>query len=335
MSPLRSFVYEEGRGLLQNVPLAELISYLGRSDVTFWIDFDQPEAPAIQHLGELFNLHPLAVEDLVSPQRRPKIDAYDNGLMIVLRDADVDRIEKSLSALELDIFLGRNFLITVHTEHMECVEITIARLNGAAARVMGRGSDYLAHMIIDFLVDDNLQLLSWLDEEISDLEETIYANPTDAALKQASKLRKNIIYLQRLLGPQLELIRRLSGDDLPFIKKSLRAYFRDVYDNLARINDIIHNYREIITADIQIHQALIANKSNKILALLTIVFTLSIPATVVGTFYGMNVNLPGGIETGAWLLLGPFTTFIFIVVGSLLLPGALMFWWFKRRGWFE
>ncbi|MCS6903131.1 MAG: magnesium transporter CorA family protein [Candidatus Bipolaricaulota bacterium] len=335
MVPLRSFVYEEGLGLLQDVPVSELTRYLGRSDITIWLDFDQSEAAEIQRIGDLFNLHPLAVEDLIALQRRPKIDTYDNGLMIVLRDADVDRIEKSLSALELDIFLGRSFLITVHSEQMECIELTIARLNGAAARVLGRGPDYLAHMIIDFLVDDNLQLLSWLEEEISELEESIYANPTDEALKQAAKLRKNIIYLQRLLGPQLELIRRLSGDELPFIKKSLRAYFRDVYDNLARINDIIYNYREIITADIQIHQALIANKSNKILALLTIVFTLSIPATIVGTFYGMNINLPGGIETGPWLFLGPYTTFILIVVGALVLPSVWMIWWFKRRGWFE
>ncbi|MCX8103324.1 MAG: magnesium transporter CorA family protein [Candidatus Bipolaricaulota bacterium] len=333
--PLRTFVYEEGQGLLTDLPLFDLVTKIGQPGVTLWIDCAQVEATEIQKMGELFNLHPLAVEDLISPQRRPKIDTYDNGLMIVLRDADVDRIEKSLSALELDIFLGRNFLITVHSERMECVEMTIARLNGAAARVMGRGPDYLAHMIIDFLVDDNLQLLSWLEEEISELEEAIYANPTDVALKQAAKLRKNIIYLQRLLGPQLELIRRLSGDELPFIKKSLRAYFRDVYDNLARISDIVHNYREIITADIQIHQALIANKSNKILAILTIVFTLSIPATIAGTFYGMNINLPGGIETGPWLFWGPYTTFIVIVIGSLLIPGALMLWWFKRRGWFE
>lgn len=332
---MRTFLYEEGKGLVTDVPIMDLVAKAEQESTTLWIDFSQSEVSEIQKIGKLFNLHPLAIEDLISPQRRPKVDAYDNGLMIVLRDTDVDRIEKSLSALELDIFLGRNFLITVHSEHMECIEMAIARLNGAAARVIGRGPDYLAHMIIDFLVDDNLQLLSWLEAEISELEEAIYTNPTNEALKQAAKLRKNIIYLQRILGPQLELIRRLSSDELPFIKKSLRAYFRDVYDNLARINDLVHSYREIITADIQIHQGLIANKSNKILAILTIVFTLSIPATIVGTFYGMNINLPGGIETGPWLFWGPYTTFIVIVIGSLLIPGALMLWWFKHRGWLE
>ncbi len=323
---MRSFVYEEGRGVLQNVPLAELASYLGRNDLTFWIDFDQPEAAEIQHLGDLFNLHPLAIEDLISPQRRPKIDTYDNGLLIVLRDADVDRIEKSLSALELDIFLGRNFLITVHTERMECIEMAITRLNGAAARVIGRGPDYLAHTIIDLLVDDNLQLLGWLDEEISELEEAIFHNPDKGTLQQAAKLRKNIIYLQRLLGPQLEITRRLSAEDLPFIKKSLRVYFRDVSDNLTRINDLVFTYREIISTDMAIHQTLVSNKLNEIMKTLTVIATIFFPLTFIASIYGMNFEyMPELKEPLAYP----------VVLGIMAVLGGAMYWWFKRRGWFE
>lgn len=326
MRHLRTFVYEEGQGLLTDLPLSELAAKVGQAGVTFWLDFPRPEAPEIQKMGELFNLHPLAIEDLLTPQYRPKIDTYDNGLMIVLRDADVDRIEKNMSALELDLFLGRNFLITVHAERMECIEMAIARLNGAAARILGRGPDYLAHTIIDLLVDDNLQLLSWLDEEINELEEAIFSNPDKAALHRATKLRKNIIYLQRVLGPQLELIRRLSGDDLPFIKKSLRVYFRDVYDNLARINDLIFTYREVISTDMAIHQALISNKLNEIMKTLTIIATIFLPLTFIASIYGMNFEVmpelryPWGYPT---------------VLGVMGLLGGLMFWWFKRRGWFE
>jgi magnesium transporter len=165
---VRTFLYEEGQGLLVDVPLTDLVAKIGEPNVTVWLDFLRPDPLEIQKIGKLLNLHPLAIEDLITPQYRPKIDTYDNGLMIVLRDADVDRIEKNLSALELDLFLGNNFLITVHAEHMECIEMTISRLkNGAAARIIGRGPDYLTHTIVDLLVDDNLQILSWLDEEIS------------------------------------------------------------------------------------------------------------------------------------------------------------------------
>lgn len=323
---MRTFLYEEGHGLITNVSIAELVTKIGQAGVTFWIDFLHPDVTEVQKIGELFNLHPLAVEDLITPQYRPKIDAYDNGLMIVLRDADVDRIQKSLSALELDLFLGRNFLITVHSEPMECIAMAINRLNGSAARIIGRGPDYLAHTIMDLLVDDNLQLLSWLDEEINELEEAIFSSPDKAALQRAAKLRKNIVYLQRVLGPQLELIRRLSGDDLPFIKKGLRVYFRDVYDNLARINDLVFTYREMISTDMAIHQALISNKLNEIMKTLTVIATIFLPLTFIASIYGMNFHFMPELDS-PWGYPS--------VLGLMLLLGVGMFWWFKRRGWFE
>lgn len=323
---LRTFLYEEGQGLMTGLSISSLASRIGQDGVYFWVDFSQDETAEIQRLGGLFSLHPLAVEDLTTPQRRPKIDTYDNGLMIVVRDVDVNRIEKSLSALELGLFLGRNFLITVHAEKMECIEMAITRLNGAAARIIGRGPDYLSHTIIDLLVDDNLRILSWLDEEINELEEAIFSNPDKAALQQAAKLRKNIIYLQRILGPQLELTRRLSAEDLPFIKKSLRVYFRDVSDNLARINDFIFSYREMVSTDMSIHQTLISNKLNEIMKTLTIIATIFMPLTFIASIYGMNfdfmpeLNSPLGYPT---------------VLGIMVLLGGGMCWWFKRRGWFE
>ena len=319
-------MYEEGQGLITNLSITELAAKIGQAGVTFWIDFYQPEIAEVQKMGELFNLHPLAVEDLINPQYRPKIDTYDNGLVIVLRDADVDRIQKSLSALELDLFLGRNFLITVHAERMECIEMALARLNGSAARIIGRGPDYLAHTIIDLLVDDNLQLLSWLDEETNELEETIFSNPDTTAIQHATRLRKIIIYLQRVLGPQLELIRRLSSDDLPFIKKSLRVYFRDIYDNLARINDLVFTYREVISTDMAIHQALISNKLNDIMKTLTVIATIFLPLTFIASIYGMNFQFMPELDS-PWGYPS--------VLGLMLFIGGGMFWWFKRRGWFE
>jgi magnesium transporter len=246
--------------------------------------------------------------------------------LVVVRDADVDRIEKGARALELDLFLGRNFLITVHTERMESIGMALSRLESAAARTLGRGPDYLMHWIIDMLVDDNLQILNWLDEEISELEESIFSQPDRIALQRATKLRKNIIYLQRILGPQFELIRRLAADDLPFIKKSLRVYFRDVSDNLARINELILAYREIVSADMSMHQTLISNKLNEIMKTLTTIATIFLPLTFIASIYGMNFeNMPELQSRWGYP----------IVIGTMMMVGAGMFWWFKRRGWFD
>ena len=169
-------------------------------------------------------------------------------------------------------------------------------------------------------------MLSWLEEEINDLEEAIFTDPDKAALQRAAKLRKGIVYLQRVLGPQLELIRRLSSDDLPFIKKSLRVYFRDVYDNLARINDLVFGYREMISADMAIHQALVSNKLNEIMKTLTIIATIFLPLTFIASIYGMNFEFMPELRSPLGYP---------IVLGVMALLGGLMFWWFKRRGWFD
>ncbi len=323
---MRTFLYEEGQGLMNDVPITDLVAKAEQETVTFWIDFPGSDVAEIQKIGKLFNLHPLAIEDLITPQYRPKIDTYDNGLMIVLRDADVDRIEKNLSALELDLFLGKNFLITAHTEPMECIETAITRLYSSASRTIARGPDYLVHAIIDLLVDDNLQILSWLDEELSELEDAIFTNPDKATLQRAAKLRKNIVYLQRILGPQLELIRRLSVEESPFIKASLRVYFRDVSDNLARLNDLIFTYRELISTDMAIHQALVSNKLNEIMKTLTIIATIFLPLTFIASIYGMNFEFMPELRS-PWGYPA--------VLGVMATLGALMFWWFKRRGWFD
>lgn len=133
-----------------------------------------------------------------------------------------------------------------------------------------------------------MQILSWLDEEISELEDAIFTSPDKAALQRAANLRKNIVYLQRILGPQLELIRRLAFEESPFIKASLRVYFRDVSDNLARINDLIFTYRELVSTDMAIHQALVSNKLNEIMKTLTIIATIFLPLTFIASIYGMN-----------------------------------------------
>ena len=322
---MRTYLYDEREGLIQGLSIEELVARSVDTHSVFWIDCLTPDPKEIHRLGDLVSLHPLVVEDLINPQHRPKIDIYENGLLIVVRDADVDRIEKGARALELDLFLGRNFLITVHTERMESIEMAISRLEGAASRTLGRGPDYLMHWIIDMLVDDNLQILNWLDEEVSELEEAISRQPERIALQQATRLRKNIIYLQRILGPQLELIRRMASDDLPYIKKSLRVYFRDVSDNLARIHELVVAYREIVSSDMATHQTLISNKLNEVMKTLTIIATIFLPLTFLASIYGMNFdNMPELKSPWGYP----------VAIGIMSLIGATMFWWFKRRGWF-
>lgn len=322
---MRTYLYEPGQGLARDLSLKELIGYLGKKGAYFWIDLQDAAAEEIKRLGVLFNFHPLAIEDCIQVQQRPKVDVYDNCLFIVLRDPDWDLLEKGMRALELDIFLGENFLITVHQQRMECIELATSKLDGSAERLLGRGPDFLAHTITDLLVEDHMNILNSLDEEISTLEEQIFENPDQEALKAVANMRKNILYLQRILGPQLELIRRFSWEELPFIDKSLRIYFRDIYDSLARINDIVYNYREIVTTDMAIHQAIISNKLNEIMKTLAIIATIILPPTLVASIYGMNFQFMPELDWKYGYLWA---------LGLMLFIGGGIYYYFRRKGWF-
>jgi len=318
-------LYEEGKGLIKDRSPEELTTYIGKDGAYFWIDLDNATPEEIKRVGELFNFHPLAIEDAITVQQRPRVDIYGNALFIVLRDPELERLKKGLRALELDMFLGKNFIVTVHQEPVNCIEMAIAKLNSSPERLLGRGADFLAHAVIDLLVDDHLNVLNWLDEEIGELEEQIFEKPDQKALLAIANLRKNILYLQRILGPQLELIRMLSSEWMPFIHKSLRIYFRDVYDNLARINDIIYNYREIVTTDMAIHQAVISNKLNEIMKTLAIIATIILPPTLVASIYGMNFQFM------------PELSWKYGYLWALGLMGAIgfgIYYFFKRKGWF-
>ncbi len=322
---MRTYLYEEGKGLAKDRSPEELTAYIGKDGAYFWIDLDNATPDEIKRVGELFNFHPLAIEDAITVQQRPRVDIYGNALFIVLRDPELERLKKGLRALELDMFLGKNFLVTVHQEPVNCIETALAKLTSSPERLLGRGADFLAHAIIDLLVDDNLNILNWLDGEISELEEQIFEKPDQKALIAIANLRKNILYLQRILGPQLELIRKLSGEWLPFIHKSLRIYFRDVYDNLARINDTIYNYREIVTTDMAIHQAVVSNKLNEIMKTLAIIATIILPPTLVASIYGMNFQFMPELNWKYGYLWA---------LGLMLAIGGGIYYFFKRKGWF-
>lgn len=323
---LRTFLYRAGQGLSRDLSLEELARHAGQHGAVFWIDLEACEAEEIKRLGELFGFHPLAVEDAITLQQRAKIDLYENVVFIVLRDPEVDRILKGLKALELDFFLGPNFLVTIHAEPMECIDNALNKIQNGAERLLGRGPDFLAHAIIDRLIDDHLQVLDWLDGETEQVEATIFQRPDRAVLERIADLNKNILYIQRVLGPQLEVMKRLSWEEMPFINPSLRPYFRDVYDSLARINDIIVNYRAIVASQRDMYLSAISNRMNEIMKTLTIIATIMLPLTFITGIFGMNFAYIPGLQ---------WKYGFFAIAGLMALLAAWMLYYFKRRGWFD
>lgn len=297
------------------------------------------QRPVYADLLELGKKHPsfnkLNFEDCLSKIQIPKIDRYEDHLFIVMHFPTPDK-ERGFVFSQLSVFMGIDYLVTIHQGELKPIEelFGICKTDeGLRQVIMGKSSGYLLHKIIDTLVDDMLHLLMKVVGNIEDIEDAAFDERASAS-RQIALLRREITTLKRIVLHVKRTIAELTKDVRRFSQEDLTPHFNDVQDHVEKVAEALEEAKETVEIYKDSDFVLSSEKTNKILAVLTIIFTLSIPATVIGAFYGMNVNLPGGTETGPWIQLGPYTTFIVMIIISLA-PAAFMFVWFYRVGWLE
>lgn len=297
------------------------------------------QRPVYADLLELGKKHPsfnkLNFEDCLSKIQIPKIDRYEDHLFIVMHFPTPDK-ERGFVFSQLSVFMGTDYLVTIHQGELKPIEelFGICKTDeGLRQVIMGKSSGYLLHKIIDTLVDDMLHLLMKVVGNIEDIEDAAFDERASAS-RQLALLRREITTLKRIVLHVKRMVAELTKDVQRFSQEDLTPNFHDVQDHVEKVAEALEEAKETVEIYKDTDFVLSSEKTNKILAVLTIIFTLSIPATVIGAFYGMNVNLPGGIETGPWIQLGPYTTFIVMIIISLA-PAAFMFVWFYRVGWLE
>ena len=283
-----------------------------------------------------FPFHELNLEDCLSKIQIPKLDSYDDHVFVILNFPSIDREKGLPHATQLSIFAGYDYLVTVQqgglqplTEAFELCKID----SKYRESFMGNSAGYLMHSIIDLLVYDLLHILMKIQGNLDDIEDVVF-DEQSAVAKEISLLRREITTLRRLVFPMKRTILELSKEIQRLSEEDLTPYFDDVRDHIDKVIEVLDESKETIEIFKDTDFMLSTEKSNKILAILTILFTLSIPASIVAAFYGMNVNLPGGIETGQPTFLGEYTSFIILILIALI-PLAVMIFWFKRQGWLQ
>jgi len=306
-----------------------------------WIDVQNPTRNVMQQLAEKYHFHELSIEDCLSKIEIPKIDKYTDHMFTtihfpVMNDSN-DQETTTPTITQLSIFIGSNYIVTVHQGDLRplrnifdrCKEDKIQR-----DEVMGLSSSsgYLLHSIIDTLVDDLFHILRRIVGNLRDIEDDVF-NEQLAIAKEISILRRQIMVLRRAVIQLRGILMDLSANVQRYSTEDLTLYYDDVKDHIDKAFEILEESKETIEIYKDTDNMLSTEKTNRILSVLTILFTLSIPATVIGAFYGMNIHLPGGIdEQGTWNFLGMYTTFlicIMITIATVL----LMIWLFRRRGW--
>lgn len=310
------------------------VKALLHSGVT-WLDVESPDAAVFSALEKDYGLHPVHLQESVQKVQLTQIDHEKGYLFLLLHIPHYDKTEDKLVAAQIGVFLGKNYVITIHngintpakTMFIEC-----GRDSHAREDCFKKGSGYLLYSLVRKLLDDlSVQSQSLLDE-LDTLEDRVFDdNGSDAY--QIGRLRQKIIRLKRLVGSMRPVLQDLAEQINSFSGEGLAHHYANNTKTANKLGEILGEAQETIEIFKDADFTISTEKTNETLAVLTLLFTLTIPATVIGAMYGMNVTLPGGITTGSWTFLGPYTM-LKLIVGASLLVALAMYVYFKRKKWF-
>ena len=303
-----------------------------------WINLQNPDRKEVEKLAEKYNFNTLNIEDCMTKFELPKLDSYEEHFFVILHFPPLAQKIGISKNSQLSIFLGKDFIVTVNQGDLkplvELVEICKTDSDQQRKeRLLGKSSGVLLHEIIDVLVDDLLHTSRKIIANLDEMEDRVFDEKKPVA-RSIALLRREINRLRRIANPLKKFVLEIAKNIERFSEREdeeLTLFFDDIIDHIDKVIETLEESRETMEIYKDTDFVLSTEKTNKVLAVLTIIFTLAIPSTVIGTFYGMNVNLPGGIGDNS-MIFGPFTTLIIIIVASAI-PAILMFAYFKKLGW--
>lgn len=320
-----SFIFSEGKLVGRDLELEALRLVQGDKGLIVWVDLDNPTDDEIKAVLEgLFHFHPLAIEDCVTPSSLPKIEDYDDYLFMVTHAVDFSRQDK-FATTELDLFWGKEFLVTFHRTSLRSVSALIERLTKNAAPGP-RGPDRLAHSLLDLLVDNYTPMLAELHTELEEIEEDVLSGAGSKELvPELLKVRKDFTKLRQIVRPQRDVIDRLARGDSKFIRAALLPYFRDLRDNLTRLEETAVGYHERLMMAFDIYLNKAAFEANEGIKFLTALTAITLPAVLVGGWYGMNFDHIPELHSPHGYLYATILTLVSTILMAIYL---------KKKKWF-
>lgn len=311
----------------------DLIPHLD-SDSVSWVDVEGLGSEDIlQRIGKVFDLHPLVLEDIVNVPQRPKVEDYEDQLIIIAKMVLPKEGNAGFHSEQVSFVLGKNYLLTVQEEaQYDCFNQVRSRICNNKGMLRKHQADYLAYTLLDAIIDGFFPVLEDYGEFIEELEAEVVANPTRKTLEKIYRIRRELLTLRRAIWPQRDAINSLIRDDSPLISEHVRIYLRDCYDHAVQVMDMVETYRELTSGLMDVYLSAVSNRMNEIMKLLTVISSIFIPLTFIAGIYGMNFNT----ENSPWNM--PELNWYWGYPACLLFMGAIsgglvMFFW--RRGWFE
>jgi magnesium transporter len=291
-----------------------------------WYDFTEPSEELVQFLAKKFKFHPLDLEDCLTENQRPKIDEYDRYLFLIFHFPVFNKNTQRITTAELDIFIGQNFVITIHRGVLK----PLSKIRTECAQIIGqrkyfsRGTGYFLYKLTSELFDYCFPIFDKLSKTSGQLEHAVFDKEgTKASVREIMLLKKNIIALRRIIGPERPVISSLEHKNKKFLPENLEVYFDDVVDKIEKLWHSLGSLKEVAETLQDANESLTSHRTEDTIKILTVFSVILLPLTLVSGIFGMNVWLPFGESTDAW---------IWISVGMFLIATS-MFWFFRWKKW--
>ncbi|MGZ6005579.1 MAG: magnesium transporter CorA family protein, partial [Candidatus Saccharimonadales bacterium] len=290
----------------------------------------------LRQIEHEFHLHPIHLNESLQKVQHTEVEREENYLFFVLHFPVYDRISDKITFGQVGIFLGQDFLVSIRTADSRSLSNFYSASRKDAEQAKGhfkQGAGYLLYGLISSLLDEVSSMTEEVVAELDELEDLVFDNSTSDAY-QIGKVRQKIVRLMRLIGPKKIILKDLSEQINSFTgHHNLSKYYSNNTKTVNKLWEVIEESKETVEIYKDADFTSSTEQTNEILAVLTIIFTFTIPITVVGTLYGMNVPLPGGIQVGAWTFLGKYTTFEILLSLSILVAVG-MYLYFRNKKWF-
>jgi len=301
------------------------LAQLREQRVPLWMDIDSSVRSQHAMLEKVFRFHPLAIEDTLNPGSRVKLEEYDGYLFIIIRGvafAGATEDPYDLETKDLYCFLGSHYLVTVHAGPMPSIERVTESLR-RAPDLLDHGVERALHAVLDDTIDSFFPILQQIDEFIDGLEERVFVNFDETALRDLFNVKRLVLQLRRFLQPSREVMNVLTNRSSALLTTDVQLYFRDIYDHVLRINDSLDTYRDLLSSTMDSYLTQVSNRLGTTTKALSVVATMSLPFVVVSGMWGMNFDrIPlSKWPHGFWVLL----------VAQLALGGALLLYLRRRR----
>lgn len=315
------------RGHWLETDLAVLPELRKDPQITIWLDLQDPTEAESRVLTDVFQFHPLAVEDMLQDYGHPKLDLYDGYVFLIVHGVNFSNLDLDtnfvVDTLELDLFAGSNFVVTHHSEP-ELRSIRDLHKDVCDPSHRPWVTVRLLHRMLDRLVDNYLPVMEKIGARIDDLEERVIQNPTPDLLQHVLEAKKTIHRLRRMTNHQRGILESLARGHIELIPRESLVFYRDIYDHFVRVADLAETYRDEVQGAIDAYLSVSANKTNEIMKTLTQISTVMLPLTFIAGIYGMNFKAMPELE---WTYGYPFALALMLVTAL----GIIV--WFRRRHW--